>query len=218
MAYDHEEQEQLDALKAWWKQYGNTITWVLIVVLAAFSAWKAWGIYQTKQSVQASMLFEEVQKAIQDKDQAKVLRAATDVEEKFSSTYYAQMAGMLAAKSAFDANDLKTAKAQLSWISDHGKTDEFKSLAKIRLAGILLDEKSFDDALKLLSGDFPSELASSVQDRKGDILMAQNKIDDARTAYQAALDKTTDKNPSYQLIQLKLDAIGGSKSKVVNKG
>jgi predicted negative regulator of RcsB-dependent stress response len=218
MAYDHEEQEQLDALKAWWKQYGNIITWFLIIVLAAFSAWKAWGIYQSKQSVQASMLFEELQKSIQDKDQAKVLRAATDVEEKYSSTYYAQMAGMLAAKYAFDINDLKTAKAQLIWIQEHGKTDEFKSLAKIRLAGILLDEKSFDDAMKLLSGDFPSELVSTVEDRKGDILMAQNKIDEARTAYQAALDKSTDKSPSYQLIQLKLDAIGGSKPKVVNKG
>jgi len=218
MAYDHEEQEQLDALKAWWKQYGNMITWALIVVLAAFSAWKAWGIYQAKQSVQASMLFEEVQKAIQDKDQARVLRAAGDVEEKFSGTYYAQMAGMLAAKSAFDANDLKSAKAQLTWISEHGKTDEFKALAKIRLAGILLDEKSFDDALKLLAGDFPSEMASSVEDRKGDILVAQNKIDDARLAYQAALDKTTEKNPNYQLIQVKLDAIGGSKSTAVTKG
>jgi predicted negative regulator of RcsB-dependent stress response len=217
MAYDHEEQEQLEALKAWWKQYGNIITWFLIVVLAAFSGWKAWGIYQAKQSVQASMLFEEMQKAIQEKDQTRVLRAVTDVQDKYSSTNYAQMAGMLAAKYAFDANDLKTAKTQLTWVQDHGKTAEFKSLAKIRLAAILLDEKSYDDALKLLSGDFPEEFASVVADGKGDILVAQNKIDEARSAYQTALDKGTDKNPGYQLIQLKLDAIGGSTSKVANK-
>jgi len=217
MAYDHEEQEQLDALKAWWNQFGNLITWVMILILAAFSGWKAWGMYQVKQSVQAAILFEEVQKAIQDKDQAKVTRAVADVQDKFASTNYAQMASMVAAKFAFDSNDLKAAKADLSWVQDHGKTPEFKAMAKIRLAGILMDEKSYDDALKLLAGEFPADYASSVEDRKGDILVAQNKLDEARAAYQAALDKSTDKNPGYQFTQLKIDAIGGSKPKVAAK-
>jgi len=217
MAYDHEEQEQIDALKAWWKQYGNLITWILIAILAIFSAWKGWGVYQVKQSVQASMLFEELQKAIQEKDQAKVLRAVSDIEEKYPSTNYAQMGGLLAAKFGFDANDLKTTKLQLNWVIEHGKTDEFKSLARIRLAAVLLDEKSYDDAAKLLAADFPAEFASVVADQKGDILMAQNKIEDARASYQLALDKASDKSPGYQLIQLKIDAVGGSKSKVVVK-
>ncbi|MET3105689.1 putative negative regulator of RcsB-dependent stress response [Oxalobacteraceae bacterium GrIS 2.11] len=224
MAYDHEEQEQLDALKAWWNQYGNIITWIMIAILAGFSGWKAWGVYQSKQAVQASVLYEEVQKAVQNKDQTKVLRAVADIQDKFSTTYYAQMASMLAAKYAFDSNDVKTAKAQLNWVQEHGKTAEFKSLAKIRMAGILLDEKSYDEALKVLSGDFPVELVSMVDDRKGDIFVAQNKLDEARSAYQAALDKSTDKSPAFQLIQLKLDAIGGAKSasesanKPANKG
>jgi len=219
MAYDHAEQEQLDAIKVWWKQYGNLVTWFLIAVLSVFVIWKAWGIYQTKQSGQASILFEEVQKAIQEKDQTKILLAVTDVQEKYANTEYAQMASMLVAKNAFELHDLKTAKNQLTWVQEHGKTVEFKSLAMIRLAGILLDEKSYDEALKLLGGDFPSELLSSVADRKGDILVAQNKIEDARTAYKLAIDKGTDKNPDHQFIQLKLDAIGGSSmaSQVVNK-
>ena len=217
MAYDHEEQEQIDALKAWWKQYGNIITWILIAVLAIFSAWKGWGVYQVKQSVQASMLFEEVQKAIQENDQAKVFRAVTDVEEKYPGTNYAQMGALLAARFAFDANDLKTTRTQLNWVIDHGKTDEFKSLARIRLAAVLLDDKSYDEATKLLAGDFPAEFASVVADQKGDILVAQNKLEDARASYQLALDKASDKSPGYQLIQLKIDAVGGSKSKVVTK-
>ncbi len=217
MAYDHEEQEQLDALKAWWKQYGNLITWVMIVVLAAFSGWKAWGIYLTRQSGQASMLFEELQKAVQEKDKTKVLRAASDVQEKYASTDYAQMAGLLAAKFVFDENDLKTAKSQLVWVQENGKTVEFRSLAKIRLSGILLDEKAYDEAAKLLTGAFPADLASVVADRQGDIFMAQNRIDEARAAYQSALAKMTDKNPGYQLVQLKLDAVGGSTPAIANK-
>ena len=85
MAYDHGEQEQLDALKAWWKQYGNLVTWLLIAVLSAFSAWKAWGIFQSKQAAQASLLFESVQNAIQEKDQTKILRAVSDIQEKYSA-------------------------------------------------------------------------------------------------------------------------------------
>lgn len=210
MAYDHAEQEQLDALKAWWKQYGNLVTWFLIVVLSLFVAWKAWGIYQAKQSGQASVLFEEMQKAILEKDQTKVLRAVTDVQEKFADTDYAQMASMLAAKNAFELHDLKTAKSQLMWVQEHGKTVEFKSLAKIRLAGILLDEKSYDEALKVLEGDFPAELASSVSDRKGDILVAQNKMTEARAAYKTAIDKGTVNNPDRQFIQLKMEALQGT--------
>ncbi len=77
----------------------------------------------------------------------------------------------------------------------------------------MLDEKAYDEGLKALSGDFPAQFSSIADDRKGDILMAQNKVDEARTAYQAALEKTDVKNPGRQLIQIKLDAIGGAVAK-----
>jgi predicted negative regulator of RcsB-dependent stress response len=210
MAFDLEEQEQLETLKAWWNQYGNLVTWLITIALAGYAAWSGWNWYQRNQSVQAAQLYEELQKSVAAKDAAKVQRAATDMEEKFGHTAYAEMSAMFAAKAAFDAGDLKTAKAQLQWVVDHGSDDEYKSLAKIRLAGILLDEKAYDDGLKLLSGEFPAQFAGAVADRKGDILVAQNKIADARAAYQSALDKTDKKDPARQLIELKLDAIGGA--------
>ncbi|HYD59348.1 MAG TPA: tetratricopeptide repeat protein [Noviherbaspirillum sp.] len=213
MAYDLEEQEQLATLKAWWNQYGNLITWLLIIGLAAYAAWTGWNYYQRTQTAQAGQLYEELQKAVTAKDNDKVQRAATDMTAKFGSTAYAQMAALAAAKSAFDANDLKTAKAQLQWVADNASTGEYKAIAKIRLAGILLDEKAFDEGLKLLAGDFPEQFAGAVADRKGDILVAQSKIDDARAAYKLALDKTDEKNPARQLIQLKLDALGGAQAK-----
>jgi len=143
------------------------------------------------------------------KDNAKVQRAAGDMEDKFGRTTFAHMAALMAARSAFDGGDLKTAKEQLQWVISKGNDEEYKALAKIRLAGILLDEKSYDEGLKLLAEDFPASFASLVADRKGDILVAQNKIAEARTAYQTALEKMDTRNPGRQLIQLKLDAIGG---------
>ena len=214
MAYDHEEQEQLDTIEAWWKQYSNAVTWLLIAALAAYAAWNGWNYYQRTQSVQASQLYDELQKAVVAKDLAKVQRATADMETKFSRTAYAQMSALAAAKYAFDLSDLKMAKEQLQWVINNGGDDEYKSIAKIRFAGILLDEKSYDDGLKLLSGDFSMDFASLVADRKGDFFVAQNKIDEARASYQLALDKVGQKAAVRQLIQMKLDAIGGASAKV----
>jgi|SRR5450830_171169 len=213
MAYDLEEQEQLASVKAWWSKYGNLLTWVLIIALLAYAAWSGWNVYQRKQSQQASQLYEEQQKAAQANDNAKVLRAAVDMQDKFSGTAYAQMSGLVAAKVAFEANDIDNAKKQLQWVIDHGRDVEYHAIAVIRLAGILLDAKAYDDAMKLLSGDFPAQFAAAVADRKGDVLVAQGKLDQARVAYQQALEKTDERNPARQLIELKLDAIGGAPAK-----
>lgn len=213
MAYDLEEQEQIASIKAWWNQYGNLLMWLLIAALAGYSAWTGWNFYQRRQSAQASQLYEELIKAVSVKDNAKVQRAAGDMQDKFGRTVYAEMAALTAAKSAFDASDLTIAKAQLQWVMNKGGDEEYKALAKIRLAGILLDEKAYEAGLKLLDEEFPASFSALVADRKGDILVAQNKIVEARAAYQLALEKMDQRNPGRQLIQLKLDAIGGEAPK-----
>jgi predicted negative regulator of RcsB-dependent stress response len=210
MAYDLEEQEQLDSIKAWWAKHGNWLTWVAIAVLAAYAAWSGWGYYQRKQSLQAAQLYEALQTATAAKDHAKVMRVASDIQDKFSGTPYAQMGALLAAKSAFDANDAAAAKTELQWVIDHHRDAEYKAIAAIRLAGIELDAKEYDAALKTLSGDFPAQFAGAIADRKGDVLFAQSKLAEAREAYRQALDKSEQKDPGRQLIQLKLDAIGGT--------
>ena len=210
MAYDLEEQEQIDTLKAWWKQNGNMVTWMVIAALSTYIAWSAWTSYQKNQSSAASGLYEEVQRAATAKENAKVQAATAALVDKYGRTTYANMAALAAAKSAFDANDLKAAKTQLTWLLEHAATVEFKALANLRLASIALDEKAYDEAHKYLSGEFPLDFVADVADRKADIFVAQNKITEARESYHVALTKTTEKNPGRQLIQIKLDAIGGA--------
>ena len=212
MAYDLEEQEQIETLKSWWKQYGNLVTWLLIAALGAYAAWSGWNYYQRSQAAQAGQLYDEISRAVAAKDTARVLRGAADMREKFSRTAYAEMAALTAAKAAFDANDLNGAKAQLQWVVDSGRDEEYRALARIRLAGVLLDEKAYDEGLKVLSAEVPVAFAGALADRRGDLLMAQNKVAEARAAYQEALQKSDAKSPGRQLIQLKLDAIGGAKA------
>lgn len=209
MAYDLEEQEQIASLKSWWKQYGNLSSWVLIVALLAFSGWKGWNAYIASQAAQASQLYEDLQNNMVSKDNAKVQRAAGDLQSRFGRTAYAQMGALVAAKSAFDANDLTLAKTQLQWVTAHG-SDEYQAIAGLRLAGILLDEKAYDAALQALNASNLPQFAGLMADRKGDILTAQNKLPEARSAYLAALLATDKKNPGRQLIVIKLEAIGGS--------
>jgi predicted negative regulator of RcsB-dependent stress response len=209
MAYDLEEQEQIATFKAFWARYGNLITWVLILALGSFAAYNFWNSHSRKQSVEASALYDEQTDALTAKDNAKSQRIASDIQSKFKRTVYAQMSALAAAKTAFEANDLKTAKTQLQWVIDNGN-DEYKSVAQLRLAGVLLDEKNFDGALKLLDGKFLPQFAAEVADRKGDVLVAQNKIADARAAYVAALAAMGPKHPGSQLVRIKLEAIGGT--------
>lgn len=209
MAYDLEEQEQLAELKAFWNKFGNLLTWVLIIALASYAGYNFWTYRQRSQAADASVLYEELQKSLTENDNAKVQRIAADIESKFGATAYAQMAALGAAKGAFDASDLKSTKAQLQWVVEHG-TEEYQSIAKLRLAGVLLDEKAYADGLKLLATDFLPQFAGSVADRKGDFLVAQNKLVEARAAYLAALAAMDGKNPGRKLVELKLESIGGT--------
>jgi predicted negative regulator of RcsB-dependent stress response len=212
MAYDLEEQEQIETLKDWWRRYGNLLTWVLIAALAAYAGWSGWNYYQRSQAAQAGQLYDEIGKAVDAKDTPRVMRAAADMREKFGRTAYAEMAALIAAKSAFETNDLPGAKANLQWVIDSGRDEEYRAIARIRLAGVLLDEKAYDEGLKVLAADIPAAFAGAVADRRGDLLMAQNKVAEARIAYQEALQKSDARSPGRQLIQLKLDAIGGAKA------
>ncbi|MBO4790468.1 MAG: tetratricopeptide repeat protein [Oxalobacter sp.] len=222
MAFNLEEQEQIDSLKRIWKRYGNIATWALIVVLFIYAAIQGWNWYQRKQTAQASALYYEMQTAVLSGDSQKALQVAKDVQDKFSGTPYAPMITLVAAKMAYENNDAATAKAQLDWVTKNSSDDGYKALARVRLAGILLDEKAYDEALSALSGNVPDAFVALVEDRKGDIYLAQGKIDEAKAAYNTAYDKMAPENPGRQLVKLKLEEVGvdvqTKKASVENKG
>ena len=205
---DLEEQDQLDDLKHFWKQYGNLITWLLIVVLGAFAAWNGWQYWQRTQAAQAATMYDEVERAAQAGDTARVERAFADMKEKFASTTYTQQAGMLAAKVLFEKGNTQGAKDALGWVAEKAGDEGYQAVAHLRLAAILLEAKAYDDALKQLSGAFPKEFEALVADRKGDIYSAQGKKAEAKAEYVKAYQGMDERFDYRRLVEVKLTALG----------
>ena len=209
MSY-HDEQESIESFKAWWGQWGNATTWVVLIVLLALAAWNGWNFWQRRQAAEAAVLYDQVQQAANSSDKAMLTRVASDMEDRFGGTAYAQMTALAVAKSLYMAGDTAGAKAQLQWAADHAKDDEFRQVAKLRLASLLLDEKAYDQGLALIPQPDSGPFKGVVADGRGDLLAAAGKRDDARAAYKLALDSLPKSDASErQLIQFKLDALGG---------
>lgn len=205
---DLEEQEQLDELKHFWKRFGNLITWVLIVVLGAFAAWNGYQYWQRSQGAQASQMFDEVERAVQSGDTARIDRALADMKDRYGSTLQAQQAGLLAAKAYFEKGSLDSAQAALTGVAEKSGDEAFRSLARLRLAGLMIERKAYDDALKQLTGNFPKEFAPLANDRRGDVLLAQGKKLEARGEYEKAYREMSERTEYRRLVEVKLNALG----------
>ncbi|MBC7729538.1 MAG: tetratricopeptide repeat protein [Microbacteriaceae bacterium] len=205
--FDPQEQEQLDDLKAFWKRYGNLITWVITAALLAYASWNAWGWYQRDQAAKAGAMYEELDKAAVAGDAERVGRIFNDMKERFPGTTLTQQAGLLAAKLQYDKGQADAAQASLSWVADKAGEDEYRTIARLRLAGLQLDAKQYDAALKTLDAATAKEFAALVADRRGDVLLAQGKQDEARSAYLAAWKAMDTKIDYRRLVEAKLTAL-----------
>lgn len=210
-ALDLQEQEQLEGLKAWWKDNGNWVLGATLFAVIAVGGWRGWQYYQTKQINEAATLFEQFAEQLQTNDVKRINDSAAAVMDKYSGTIYAARAALTAAQVNEQSKAIAQAKTQLQWVLDHASESALKDVAHLRLAAILLDEKNYDDALKNLNATHPAAFDGLYADLKGDVLSAQGKNDEARTAYQLAFDKTDAKSTYRQLIQMKLDDLGSAK-------
>lgn len=207
MAYDLEEQDQIDALKSWWKTNGNMVTWAAIVAVACFSGVQGWKYYQHQQSIQASAQYQTLTQ-IDAKDIKAIQGLSAQLMEKYTSTPYAGRAALLAAKANFAAKDSTSAKAQLNWAAKNAKEDAVKAIALLQLASIQLEEKAYDDALKTLAEKHDQGFDGLFADLKGDVLAAQGKNADAKLAYQEALTKLDAQGRYRHFTEHKLEALG----------
>ena len=207
---DLEEQEQLDQLKAFWKRYGNLLTWLLIVLLGAYAAWNGWNYWQRDQAAKSSAMFDQLDKAAQAGDVDQASRVFADMKERYPRTAFTEQGGLMAAKVQFEKGKVDAALETLNWVGTNAIEVEYQSIAKLRAAGILLDQKKYDDALKQLDAATAPNFVALVGDRRGDVLLAQGKKEEAKAAYAKAW-KAMDSTVDYRrLIDAKLTALGAA--------
>ncbi len=218
--YDLEEQEQLDELKTWWKMYGNIVTGILVAAALAVAGWQGWNWWQRQQAAQGSAVFSALQVATAQKDAKRARELAGELIDKYSVTSYAGMGALLAARAQVDAGDVKNARTQLAWAAENARDPGLRDLARLRLAAVMLDEKAHDEAMKQLATEPGASFAPRFAELRGDILAAQGKAAEARTAYDLALTKfdalaRDDENRQRagykEMVQTKRDSLGVAK-------
>lgn len=212
MAYDLEEQEKIDALKAWWERYGTLTTVLVFVVVAAFAGFRGWQWYEGHQADQAMGYFEALESASHqtgDESTTRIKAASQALRNDFSSSAYTDRAVLIAAAALEQRADLDGAKEQLEWLANSNKNNQLQSIAKLRLAGVLLSQGDYDAALKYLENPANRSYDALYADRKGDILAAQSKNDEAIKSWQQALE-SFGSDPAAQIVQLKIDALNGA--------
>lgn len=207
---DFQEQEQLDNLKAFWARYGNLITLVLVLAFGALAAWNGWNWWQREQAVKAAALYDQLDAAATAGDTARATRVFDDLKDRFAGTVLTAQGGLLAAKLQYDKGDMAAAESTLGWLAEHAADDAYRTLARLRLAGVRADAKRHDDALKALDGADAPAFAGLVADRRGDILLAQGKRDEARDAYRKAWDALAGDAAYRGVVEAKLTALGAA--------
>ncbi|MEN9374580.1 MAG: hypothetical protein RIR79_2132 [Pseudomonadota bacterium] len=205
---DLEEQEQLDELKHFWSKHGNWISWLLIVILGSLAAWNGYQWWQKNQGMQASAMFDEVEKVIKTGDSSKIDRAFSDMKERFPRAYTTQQVALSVAKNHYEAKKIEESKAALKWLIDSGTDSGLVSIARLRMSAILVDAKAYDDALSVLATGVAQEFSALVADRRGDIYILQGKKSEARTQYQNAYKAFGDQSDYRRLVTFKLNALG----------
>ncbi|MEZ5652301.1 MAG: tetratricopeptide repeat protein [Burkholderiaceae bacterium] len=209
MAYDFEEQEQIENLKAWWNRYGGFILTVMVIVSVSVAAWRVWGWYQAREAGRAAVALSVLREAVRANDMPKVRAASKTLEEGHGGSIYAAMGALLAAKAHFDAGDLEQARQSLRWVLDNAPNSEFAPIARLRLAGVLLQDGEAEQALGVLGEvPVPQPYRGAFADRRGDILVELSRPDDARQAYREALDAMGQRVGLSSSVQAKLESLG----------
>lgn len=208
--YDLEEQDQLDDLKAWWQRWGTTVTAIAMVICVAAGGIQTWRWWKGKQGEEAGAIFAALSQAARANDLPKARDATAQLEDRFAGVGYASRAALVLAKMLYDSGDTAGARTQLLWVIDRADESELKEIARYRLAELLLNDKQYDEALKMLDAKHGDSFDGLYADLRGDALTAAGRVEDAKAAYQSALAKLDVKSPYKNYVQVKLDSLGGA--------
>lgn len=213
---DHlSEEEQIEALKRWWKESGLQAVLTLAVIFGGYFGWQGWQNHQQKQAEDASVIYLEMLEAVSgnpgqpvpESARESVSSKADQLKTDHAGTQYARYAAMLKARLAVESDDLDTAAQELQWAIDDGADQALVAILRLRLARVEAARGNPDKALQLVQGVDAGEMKSAYEEAKGDFLLQQGNSDAAYTAYQSALSITDPQGVAASMLQLKLSQL-----------
>ena len=218
MALHLSEEEQLDALKQWWKENGLKTVALIAALGFGYLGWSQYGKHVEQKAVDGSKIYETFinpslpggavapGEALSAEARKKLADLSSELNTKFDDSLYARLASLHMAKLAVENNDLETARTHLESVLEHSKLDALDQLTRIRLARLTMAQGQYDQALKHLETPADPAFVDSFAELRGDIHTLAKNYGDARIAYQEALDAITDpRSMQRSLIEMKLD-------------
>ena len=205
--YDTEE-EQLEALKRWWKENGQSTIIGLILGIAVILGWNYWQEHKKAQAEQASALYSQLIQAIGADKKDSSEKLAERIKEQYPKTEYAAYSGLFLAKLKIQQGEITKAQAVLKDIAA-GSNNELSNIAKIRQVRLMLAKGEYEQGLQLINDVDPatsSSFSGNYDELVGDLYVALDRLDQARSSYQKALENGY-KSP---LLQFKIDDLTAS--------
>ncbi|TGD73928.1 tetratricopeptide repeat protein [Mangrovimicrobium sediminis] len=182
------EEEQVEALKRWWDENGRSTITAIIFALAVAFGWQGWQTYREDQSVNASTRYQALLQSLSTDDTEAAMAAAGELKREHPGTAYAEFAALHLARLHVIKGELPQAEEELRWVlTKAAKGSETYQVAQLRLARVVASAGDAAQALEILGGADPGGFAAAYQMARGDILLLQDRRDEARAAYGAAL-------------------------------
>jgi len=208
------EEEQIELLKKWWHENGKAIVIGVVSAIVLFAGWQTWHSHQKTKNEAAADIFQQMITTTESPDgAAKAAELAEQLRKDYSSTVYAVFAALQLAKDAVAVNDLPRAAMLLDWAQGQHPDASLKPLIGFRLAKVQYAQGELDKALASLSGiKDGSAWSVTAAELRGDILQAQNKQDEARESYNAALKALDASGDQEQRANLEIKLSGLVKS------
>ena len=198
------EEQQVEAIKSWWKENGVAVIAGLVIGFLALFGWRGWNDYQADNAAEASTLYGEFQISLKANDKESMSSLQKQLETDYASTPYTSLVALAMARNAVEDKDSKTAKQNLQWVLDNSKQAQIKHTARVRLTALHINDKEYDAALALLNVKESGGYAGVYEELRGDALLAKGDTSAANSAYDKALQSDGLSTASRDLINAKL--------------
>ena len=207
------EDEQVEALKKWWKENGNSAIFGVVLGLGAIFGWREWQDYQLEQAASASTLYQQMIAAARDENGSEISKFADDIRVNYGNTAYAVFARLAQAKQAVENNELDAALENLRWALDNTDEQGLRHIITLRMARVLMAQSKTEEARKLVSSGDHGEFSVAYLELQADLLRKEAKIKDAREAYMEAIKVAKAENQDTAILDMKLDDLGRDQAK-----